>query len=52
MNETILYAGIILVAFGGVVCYCFILCSIRDTRNVIVAKQDAIMAKLIEIKLR
>ena len=52
MNELLICAGIVIATIGGVFCYCFILRSIRDTRNIITAKQDAIMAKLIEIKFR
>jgi CHASE3 domain sensor protein len=50
MNELIMIGILLFVTIVGV--YYFILCSISNTRKQIIAKQDAIMAKLIEIKHR
>jgi hypothetical protein len=50
MNEFLIILGTILVTVIG--SYYFILCAIANARIVITAKQDALMAKLIEIKLR
>jgi hypothetical protein len=50
MDELMFLTGVTLVSFG-VACY-FIVVEIANLKKAITAKQDAIMAKLIEIKLR
>jgi hypothetical protein len=50
MDDFLIYSGIIII-FSALE-YVLIMYSIQDARKTIVAKQDAIMAKLIEIKFR
>jgi hypothetical protein len=50
MNDILIFTGAILITIA--ITYWFILCAVADAKKVITAKQDAIMAKLIEIKPR
>jgi hypothetical protein len=50
MDELLMCTGAVLLVIG--VTYCFTLLAIVKAKKTITAKQDAIMAKLIEIKPR
>jgi hypothetical protein len=50
MEPLLICTGVILVTIA--ITYWFILCAIANAKKAIIAKQDALMAKLIEIKNR
>jgi hypothetical protein len=50
MDELLICTGLIVITIG--VAFWFILSAIADAKKIITAKQDALMAKLIEIKNR
>jgi hypothetical protein len=50
MNEIFICTGFVIVVIG--IMFYFIIRSMWETRRIIIAKQDAIMQKLIDIKHR
>ena len=50
MNDMLIIVGSISIVIG--VQYYFVMLHIKDTREILIKKQDAIMVKLIELKFR